>query len=749
MKTITLNGNVLNSTSKSAASWLTVLLLTFFFLAATPPLLHAQTSKADIKAAGKAVDAAEDLLDNLKDDIRKLEKTIKNLDADITEESAKLGKLIQKRMTADKATSDALKKQTDKLESVIATLQGKRNAAVVQLADLTKQRDLAASQLNAANAHLTNLKEAGKKAVVAIPAVKPVPAAKPAPEIVENQPVTAPWTPATAPDQKPTLKGSQTLITPPAKDGDVAPLPAKIQFDLPMVSGDKAIVEKLKVWKDWAEYVTFNPVTTDEIKAFQGNLVKALQEQGYVFANVQIPTKVWGYGIFLAKVDCGKLGNITVRNAKNYSPEQIIRALENQEGKFNYAKIHGDLFDLNVKPDLKLDTQLRPTTQGGRRSVDADIEVEDKLPIHGAIEFANNGYKESNDYRIRTTLQHLNITKHDDSLTVDWLTGGDIGESLNAFSANYFLPIGDKWSFNVYGGYNESEYDSVLPEIDIVGKGHYFGTQISRIIYESNLERLQLTFGWMYQKTKNHLGVGGDALNKRATALSMPSITLGYSAKVFDRFAGRNFASLTLQKNFAGKYGASEKDDYIENDGPYTEGDFTIAKFQFARIQRLFSGPDAPGKWSLFGKIDAQLSDDSVPGAVRDYLGGFNSVRGYEESEIGADNSLVATLELRTPLLQNFIPGLKKDEKFLENNPKYWGQHRLQFVAFTDFGYVDNKQPYPGELNNQDMLSVGMGLRLGLTNYSQMSLDYGYPIIEASEHTPEDGRFHISLQLQF
>jgi hemolysin activation/secretion protein len=59
------------------------------------------------------------------------------------------------------------------------------------------------------------------------------------------------------------------------------------------------------------------------------------------------------------------------------------------------------LFDLNVKPDLKLDTQLRPTTQGGRRSVDADIEVEDKLPIHGAIEFANNGYKESNDYRIR------------------------------------------------------------------------------------------------------------------------------------------------------------------------------------------------------------------------------------------------------------------------------------------------------------------------------------------------------------
>jgi hemolysin activation/secretion protein len=774
MKTSTLNGKVLSPLSKSATGWLSVFLLTFFFVAFASPRVYAQASKADLKAAQKVLSSAERQVSGFNKQISKLEKTIKKLDSDIASETAELGKITKKRMTADKATSDKLKKQADKLSSAIATLQGKRSASETQLADLNKQRAAANTQLDAAKTNLAGLKAEAKKPAVKVEkpakvkvekpakvkaekpakAVKPAKVkaekpAKPAPAVVKDQPVTAPWTPATPPDEKPVLKGSQQLATPPAKDGDVAPMPTKIQFDLPMISGDKEIVEGLKVWKDWAEHITFNPVSTDEIKAFQGNLVKALQEQGYVFANVQIPTKIWGYGIFLAKVDCGKLGNITVRNAKNYSPAQIIRALENQEGKFNYAKIHGDLYDLNVKPDLKLDTQLRPTTQGGRRSVDAEIEVEDKLPIHGAIEFANNGYKESNDYRIRTTLQHLNLTKHDDSLTLDWLTGGDIGESLNAFSANYFLPVGDKWSFNVYGGYNESEYDSVLPGLDIVGKGHYVGTQISRSIYESNFERLQLTFGWLYQKTKNHLGVGGQALNKRAIALSMPSITLGYAAKVFDRFGGRNFASITLQRNFAGKYGASDKDDFIENDGAYSEGDFTMAKFQVARLQRLFSGPDAPGKWSLFGKIDAQIADDSVPGAVRDYLGGFNSVRGYEESEIGADNSLVATLELRTPLLQNFIPGLKKDEKFLADNPKYWGQHRLQFVAFTDFGYVDNKEPYAGELDNQDMLSVGLGLRLGLTNYSQMSVDYGYPLIDASDHTPSDGRFHVSIQLQF
>jgi hypothetical protein len=36
-----------------------------------------------------------------------------------------------------------------------------------------------------------------------------------------------------------------------------------------------------------------------------------------------------------------------------------------------------------------------------------------------------------------------------------------------------------------------------------------------------------------------------------------------------------------------------------KNDGAYTEGDFTIAKFQFARIQRLFSGPMPPENVSV------------------------------------------------------------------------------------------------------------------------------------------------------
>ena len=59
-------------------------------------------------------------------------------------------------------------------------------------------------------------------------------------------------------------------------------------------------------------------------------------------------------------------------------------------------------------------------------------------------------------------------------------------------------------------------------------------------------------------------------------------------------------------------------------------------------------------------------------------------------------------------------------------------------------------QPENGRTTHESLLSAGVGLRLGLTRYAQASLDYGLPLIKhVSSDTPDNGRFHLSLQLQF
>jgi hemolysin activation/secretion protein len=560
----------------------------------------------------------------------------------------------------------------------------------------------------------------------------------------------APWVEKTA-QQPPALKGNAgEIVTPPARTADIAAPGTKLQFDVPMISGDKEIVEKLDVWKEWADYVTFNAVTAKEINEFHGRLTKALQQEGYVFAKVTFPTRIWAYGIFLAKVDCGPLGAITVKGNRHYSTKQIIRALANQgENNFNFARIHGDLFDLNARPDLSVDTKLRPVIKDGRRVINADIEVKDRLPIHGAIEVSNTGSEDSNDWRIRTTIQHLNLTKHDDVLTFDWITSPDISD-VNAYSGAYFLPLNDEWTINIYGGFSDSQIDDVMPQLNVKGKGHYFGAQLTRLLTETATYRTQLSLIWLYQNWQSTNEFSGDEFSEYEDELhlSMPSVTLGYAAKVFDSLGGRNFASITGQANFAGNFGSSSKEEFIKN-GSLADGDFFLMHLQMARLQRFFSGEDAPGKWTLFMKTDIQVATDTLPPPVRDYVGGANSVRGYEEQEVGGDNSVIATIELRTPLFRNFIPGLKKPEEYLEMNPEAWQRHRLQFVAFIDGGYVDNKEPLPGEMTSETLLSAGVGLRLGLTKYTQMRLDYGYPFLDATDNTPSGGRVHLSMQVQF
>ena len=670
-------------------------------------------------------------------------------------EAAPAAAVAEVKKEAPKAAVAEVKKEAPKAAAAPATVtinnKVKENSAEKAPAvDPKAAKEAAAKAAKEAEkaAKLQAEKDAkAKKEAEKLAKAKAKAEAKAAAEAKKNEPVVMPWTPEPQ-QQLPMLKGDQKLTVPEAKTAsiieDSAVLP---QFDIAMVSGDRDIVEKLPVWQAWKDYVEFNKITPKDINEFHGKLIKALQEKGYVFAQVEFPTKIWSTGIFLAKVDCGQLGDITVKNQKHFSAKQIVRALENQDGRFNYAKIHSDLFDLNTRPDLKLQTSLKPVNQGGRRVINAEIEVEDKIPIHGAIELSNSAAKDArNDWRVRSTLQHLNITKHNDSLTLDWLTTGRIGEDMNAISASYFLPINDELSINVYGGWNQSFTNDVLPEISARGRGAYGGVQLSYIFYETLRDRFQLSLGWFYQRLNNYQDINGKRYDNGDITLSMPTITLGYTQKVFDNYHGRNFASITLQQNRAGTFGASSKSDFIAASA--VDGDFTLAKIQLARFQRLFEGKDAPGKWTLFVKADAQIASDRMPSATRDYVGGRNSVRGYEESELNGDHSFVGTVELRTPLIENFIPGLKKDPQYLKDNPEHWSQHRLQFILFTDFGYVAyDEKDKPDDDNS--LWSVGAGIRLGLTKYSQMALDYGYPIIDASDDTPNAGRLHLSVQLQF
>lgn len=523
----------------------------------------------------------------------------------------------------------------------------------------------------------------------------------------------------------------------------------KTQFDVALVSGDKEVVEDLQVWKDWEYKVAFTPVTNAEIKKFYEQLMEALRKEGYVFAKVTFPTRIWPTGIFLAKVDLGPLGDVTVSGNRFYSAKQIVRTLGSGQvdGRFNYNRFYQDLFDMNANPDLTVNTKLKPTVRDGRRVIDAELLVEDDFPVHGSVEFSNSGSGDSGDLRLRTTLQHNNLTKHGDGLTVEWLTDPE-GTNVNAYSGSYYLPFSPNWSFNMFGGYSESDLDDVLPELNVRGEGWFLGAQFTRKLIEDEDKRVQLSLGWLFQEITQDNELSDFDLETQEVRVSMPMLTIGYASRRFDNWNGRNYFSNTILYSNNSHFGASASEDFLRGDG-----EFFIDRFQFARYQRLFAGEEHPGKWSLFIKVDGQLASDAVDSSMQKSVGGSTSVRGYEENEISGDDAVVASLELRTPLIQNFVPGLTKDEEYLSLNPNAWQKHRLQFLVFCDYGWVsiddsEFEDSGDGRQKDENLLSVGAGFRLGLTKYSQMRLDWGFPLEETEEYR-EGGRGHFAVQLQF
>ena len=524
----------------------------------------------------------------------------------------------------------------------------------------------------------------------------------------------------------------------------------KYDINVVVVTGDREIVYELANWPKYENEALYAPMSLADIEVFRQRLLLDLREDGYVFSTVSVYKNSLNFGFLKFRVHVGDKGNVTVVGNRWHTAKQILNAASWKTGEqFNYRKLYDQLFNINTSPDVRVDTKLVPTVdKKGRRIIDLELNVIDRVPIHGSINLNNSGVKETSDWRLRSTIQDLNLTRRKDILTLEWLTDPKDLQNVNAFSGSYFLPTQKNSSYTLFGGWSESEITDVAPEIDVFGEGYYMGMQYSKVLKSNEDYTFDASISWFLQSVDNFNKISGqtDTNSLRDIDLSMPSLTIGYSAKKFDDLGGKNYIANTIQANFAGKFSSSNEDKFGD---PSTglDGDFVFDRFQFARFQKLYSGENEPGKWTLFLRFDAQITNNSLISAVQKGFGGVNSIRGYQEREVSADSGFTGSLELRTPLISNFVPVLETSEEYQRNNPEDWKVHRLQFVSFLDFGRSDQNEPLLGEEKSELFSSIGAGMRVALTKFSQFRLDLALPLDKTDESDTIRG--HFSVQGQF
>ncbi|MBO4618946.1 MAG: ShlB/FhaC/HecB family hemolysin secretion/activation protein [Victivallales bacterium] len=513
------------------------------------------------------------------------------------------------------------------------------------------------------------------------------------------------------------------------------------------VEGDSAVVHALPIWSEWSAELLSRPHTLPELEAQRVRLLEVLYNAGYLFTQVEFPDDEWPGGVLVVRVESGQLGEIRVRKAgRYYTPRQVIAKLSGRSPGFNYAEFCRRLAKLNAG-DLKVDVTLKPVYRNGSLAVDAEVDYTDRLPVHGSLEILNATAKEAKSpMQLRLGVQVQNLARCDDTLSLHYITNGDIAGEVNAGYGTYRLPMGERWVWTAFGSWSDSTYSEVVQGLDIHGRGVSYGMQLEHELYANGRVRATAAMGWRVARTRNRLRLFSQTLELGSATVSMPFLTLGYSEGGLDRWNGCNQASLTLSGNSAGQLGAScEKSFRAEGRG--ADGTFWQARLAMARLQRLFVGEECPGRWSLWVRLQGLYTNDAAPNAVREYLGGFESVRGYQEAEVSGDSLWAGTLEIRTPLLENRRPNEESAFGWLPGG-------RLIGILFMDFGWMKNHKdgnlPENGRRHHRNLVSIGGGLRLVLHKGLHGAVDYAMPLNrDASPDTPTHGRWHFALQLQF
>jgi hemolysin activation/secretion protein len=140
----------------------------------------------------------------------------------------------------------------------------------------------------------------------------------------------------------------------------------------------------------------------------------------------------------------------------------------------------------------------------------------------------------------------------------------------------------------------------------------------------------------------------------------------------------------------------------------------------------------AEALWPLFGGLTGRLAvggqytnDALVPGEQFG-LGGASTIRGFQEREINNDKGYRISAELSKPIK---------------------GEHRL--ISFLDHGRTSRNAEQPGDPGAQNVMSVGIGVRVGERSKWAGGLDFAH-VVHGTQITPKGNyRIHFHLAVFF
>ncbi len=463
--------------------------------------------------------------------------------------------------------------------------------------------------------------------------------------------------------------------------------------------------------------------SSDDVEAARAALEKAYAAKGYQTVAVEIPQQQVKDGVVTLTVVEGKVGRLRVRGSRYFDIEAVKEAAPSlAEGTVpDFNAVSEDIIALNQIPDRKVTPSLRAGATPG--TVDVDLTVEDKLPLHGSLELNNRYSADTTALRLNGMIRYDNLWQLGHSLSVSYQVAPENPKDAKVFSASYLarVPDWDKVSFLVYGVNQDSDVNS-LGSMDVAGRGQVIGGRAVITLPGAEGFFHTLSTGIDYKNFHETVALGGSSNDSPITYYPLTTTWSGTwqgESALTQANAGVTFHLRGL---------GSQPADF-DNKRYKAQGDFLYFRGDLSRTQ------DLPENLQLFGKLQGQLSNAPLISNEQFSAGGLDTVRGYLEGEVLGDTGGLGSLELRGPSLSQWFGEAVVNE---------WRAY-----VFAEGGVLSIHQPLSEQQSSFTLGSYGIGMRGRLLDYLNGSLDLAVPLVSQSSTRAYDPRLTFRAWTEF
>ena len=410
----------------------------------------------------------------------------------------------------------------------------------------------------------------------------------------------------------------------------------------------------------------------------------------------------------------GKLGQVKTEGNRWFSDHLFTDKIRVKPGEVVYGKkLLEDLDWINNNPFRQTDLVFARGSNPGE--TDIILRTQDRFPVRVFTGYEDSGTDLTGKARLLAGLNWGNVFGIDHQLNYQFTASPDF-DKFKAHSVSYQVPLPWRHTLTLMGAYAESKPD-IGNIFNQKGKSWEIDGRYTIPLAGFGNYTHSIQTGIDFKYSDNNLDFSQVPVFDKKTQIFQWMI--GYNGALPDRLGSTSIGGNLYYS--PGGLTTYNKDSYFNDLTPGAKAEYVYFQLNAERLTHL----PADFAWDL--RINTQIASNTLLDSEKMGLGGYNTVRGYDERDVNGDGGYLVVNEVRTPAID--LAGHK------------FGV--LQFLAFVDYGYSTNHDT--SAQKNTSLSSTGLGFRYNLGSYISARFDYGWQLKKLDNGNTNGSRAHVGI----